>query len=297
MVEMKVYSDGGHFIGILSGFFKAKKKGKNRDYTIEVNGKTVDLKETYNEKREKHSDKKKKDRTEEIIKEMASLLIGGEEEARAFVESQNLRIDNNTAQRMKLLFRRVRLLFPNYFCTFTYDSKKHNAETFKSALSRTLNNFSVRYGWKYVGAWEEGAENGRVHFHALIRIPEGQMKGELVEKKDFDTKHKRMQTTTQNTYFNERFGRTDFDEINEHVLDASIKYLIKYIDKSNKKLVYARGVLPYVKVQVQEDDILCWYGEENSGKVLLSDNFLCIQNGEVFGNACPEVINLLEKCN
>ena len=83
------------------------------------------------------------------------------------------------------------------------------------------------------------------------------MKGELVEKKDFDTKHKRRQTTTQNTYFNERFGRTDFDEINEHVLDASIKYLIKYIDKSNKKLVYARGVLPYVGMEKKTQERYC----------------------------------------
>lgn len=76
---------------------------------------------------------------------------------------------------MKLLFRRIRLLFPNYFCTFTYDAAKISAEEFKRKLMQTLNNFSVRYGWKYVGAWEEGSENGRIHFHALIRI-----KGEIL---------------------------------------------------------------------------------------------------------------------
>ena len=41
------------------------------------------------------------------------------------------------------------------------------------------------------------------------------MKGELIEVKDYSTKAHRMQITTQNTYFNKRFGRSDFKEIDE----------------------------------------------------------------------------------
>ena len=81
------------------------------------------------------------------------------------------------------------------------------------------------------------------------------MIGELVEKRDFDTRHKKMQTTVQNTYFNERFGRSDFKEINEHVLDEAINYMIKYIEKSGERLVYARGIKPYFKADILEEDV------------------------------------------
>ena len=46
---VKVYYDGSHFIAILPGFYKGKKKGKNKEYLVEVGGKLVDLKETFNE--------------------------------------------------------------------------------------------------------------------------------------------------------------------------------------------------------------------------------------------------------
>ena len=45
---VKVYFDGSHFIAILPGFYKGKKKGKNKEYLVEVDGKVVDLKEAYN---------------------------------------------------------------------------------------------------------------------------------------------------------------------------------------------------------------------------------------------------------
>ena len=41
--------------------------------------------------------------------------------------------------------------------------------------------------------WERGADTNRLHFHAIMYIPE--MVSELVEKKDFDTRHKKMQIT------------------------------------------------------------------------------------------------------
>ena len=56
---VKVYYDGSHFIAVLPGYYKGKKKGRNKDYTIEVEGKKVDLKETYNKVRKENSDKSK----------------------------------------------------------------------------------------------------------------------------------------------------------------------------------------------------------------------------------------------
>ena len=57
--NVKVYFDGSHFIAILPGYFKGKKKGKNKEYLVEVDGKVVDLKEAYNKANESNKGKKK----------------------------------------------------------------------------------------------------------------------------------------------------------------------------------------------------------------------------------------------
>jgi len=65
------------------------------------------------------------------------------------------------------------------------------------------------------------------------------MIGELAEVKDYSTKSHRMQTTFQNTHFTKHFGRNDFKSLNrqEDVMQ-SVRYLLKYIEKSNERLVY-----------------------------------------------------------
>lgn len=67
------------------------------------------------------------------------------------------------------------------------------------------------------------------------------MIGELIKKRDFSTKNHRMQTTYQNTYFLERFGRNDFVEINQQNLFQSISYITKYIEKSGERIVYSKN--------------------------------------------------------
>ena len=69
------------------------------------------------------------------------------------------------------------------------------------------------------------------------------MPGELKEKKIYNTKKHKMQITYQNTYFNERFGRSDFEEIDSRaMLGESIAYLTKYIEKTGEKIVYSKGL-------------------------------------------------------
>lgn len=293
---VKVYYDGSHFIAVLPGYYKGKKKGRNKDYTIEVEGKKVDLKETYNKVRKENSDKRKPERNTEMVRELAP-LVGGVEEAKRFIEEQNIRYNRNFSVRMVRLFRCARILYPTYFVTFTYDDKKHAPESFKKSLSQTLYNFSSRHGWKYIGVWEKGDENGRLHFHAIIRTPEGKMIGDLFEKRDYDVVNHKMQTTTQNTYFNERFGRTDFVEINTFVLGDTIKYLVKYLSKTNEYAVFSRGIKPFIEADLWVEDIICYLDEDNPGKVILADDFLCIQDGEVLGKACPNIIDKMKKTN
>ena len=295
---VKVYYDGSHFIAILPRYFKGKKKGKNKEYLVEVDGKVVDLKEAYNKVNESNKGKKKKERAKAVSNEMEG-FFANEAELEKFIAEQEARTFRNFVCRRKRLYRKVNLLFANYFCTFTYDSEKITPEEFKKKLMQTLNNLSTRKGWKYVGVWEEGSENGRLHFHALLRIPEGEMIGELVEKSDFDTRHHKRQKAMQNTYFLERFGRNDFSSINQHLLNNAVMYMVKYLEKSGRRINFARNVHETFTVDILVDDIACPYGysngkEEIEGKVIMFDNFLCLKNGEVLGTVSPEIIMKLE---
>ena len=110
--KAKIYSDGSHFIAKIPGYYKGKKKGKNKEYLVEVDGKTVDLKEVFNIKRGENLDIKKKERDQAIIEELAPIM-GGVDEAKAFVEMQNARVRRNLGKRMDLLHKRVRILYPN----------------------------------------------------------------------------------------------------------------------------------------------------------------------------------------
>lgn len=63
-----------------------------------------------------------------------------------------------------------------------------------------------------------------------------------MEVKDYSPVKEKVQTTYQNTYFNERFGRSDFKEVNEHVLSEAVRYIMKYLEKDGGRIVYSRGL-------------------------------------------------------
>lgn len=69
-----------------------------------------------------------------------------------------------------------------------------------------------------MGVWERSPERKRLHFHGLFRVPKNGMVGELYEKTDYSTALHTMQTVNVNTYFEERFGRNDFKELNKRLL-------------------------------------------------------------------------------
>ena len=91
---VKVYYDGSHFIAILPGYFKGKKKGKNKEYLVEVDGKVVDLKETYNKANEANKGKRKKERKEAVANAMAPCFVN-EKELEKFIEEQEARTFRN----------------------------------------------------------------------------------------------------------------------------------------------------------------------------------------------------------
>lgn len=105
-----------------------------------------------------------------------------------------------------------------------------------------------------------------------------------------------MQTAHQNTYFLERYGRNDFQQLGSpEEVQHSLGYLMKYIEKSGEKLIY--GDLPtYFVSDVIDEDILAPYGIDDR-KAILADDFLCMADGEVMGKVSPEVIEKMPKVN
>lgn len=154
-----------------------------------------------------------------------------------------------------------------------------------------------RHEWKYIGAWEHGGENGRLHFHGIFVIPDGEMVGEIVSVSDYSTKRKRVQKKLQNTYFLKRFGLNEFVEINEYDVEHSVQYIIKYIEKEGGRLCQGGDIKPYIRSNVLGEDIVMPYDEEER-KFILFDDFTCIdQDGVVHGPISPEVIDRMPKSN
>ena len=165
------------------------------------------------------------------------------EELKWYVDLGFDRKARNLRERRVRMIRKAYLAGINYFCTFTYDDKKHTEDSFRKGLQTFFRNLCYRKGWKYMGVWERSPENKRLHFHGLFAIPENAMVGMLFEKTDYSFKTRRKQTTVQNTYFNENFGRSDFEQIfpTENTLENELSYLMKYIEKDGEKIVYSKG--------------------------------------------------------
>lgn len=240
-------------------------------------------------------DKKRKDKYETILNEFEKHL--DKDKAKELVDSNFERKKRNLIERRKRFVRKVRQQEWEYFVTFIYDDKLHTEDSFRKTLSNTLKHLASRKDWKYVGVWERSPEKQRLHFHGLFIIP--QMIGEFEETKDYSTKNHKMQTATQNTFFLKKFGRNDFSKIdNQFILNDSIRYLMKYLEKSGEKIVYSRGLYTYFITDIVDEDVVCRIGQEDK-KLLLFDDFKCLdtETGEYFGIVNAETIKKLKKSN
>ena len=122
-----------------------------------------------------------------------------------FVERNFERKKRNMICRKIRLWRKINQQWFNFFATFTYSDTLHTEESFKKALSGCLQHFSARKGWRYIGVWERATETKRLHFHGIFYIPEGTLAGKNEEVRDFDTRARKMHTTNQNDFFGNRF--------------------------------------------------------------------------------------------
>ncbi len=217
--------------------------------------------------------------------------------ARSYVQDNIERKERNMSCRRLRLSRKINLQEFNYFVTLTYDDAKHTEETFKHKLRGCLKMMVHRKGWKYIGVWERSPDKHRLHFHGIFYIPEGKMVGELFQVLDYSPIKKKVQNTIQNTYFNEKFGRSQFGAIvTQSDLGEAMMYLIKYLEKDDGKLIYSKGLPQFFISDIAEEDIVCTIGAEDK-KLLLFDNFMCYDQGEVMGRVSKETIAKMRKAN
>ena len=234
---------------------------------------------------------------EEYIYKALKPCFNDDDTCRMYVVKNIERVQRNLICRRVRMTRKANLQEFNHFCTFTYDSKKHNEDSFRSKLKATLSNFSKRKGWKYIGVWERSPEKQRLHFHGLFYIPDGTMPGMILDIEDYSFNTHKRQITHQNLYFEERFGRNDFEPIDDpSCLGDAIAYLMKYLEKTGEKIVYSKGLPQYFITDILEDDVVCTYGREDA-KLLLFDDFSCWDEGVYVGQVSKETIAQLRKAN
>lgn len=239
---------------------------------------------------------KKGERRKKIIEGLKGCFKKLEDTER-YIDANLERKQRNLIQRRIRLTRKANMQEFNYFCTFTYDDKKHDELSFRKKIKKTLENFRTRKGWKYIAVWERGKDTNRLHMHAITYIPEDGMVGELIEKKDYSFEKHDRTVTKQNTYFNERFGRSDFELLGDkNSKMEALAYIMKYLEKSGEKIIYSRGLPQYFISDIMDEDIVCPIGQDDQ-KLLLFDDFTCWDEGTYMGTVSKETIGAMRKSN
>lgn len=294
LIGAKVYYDGSHWIAIPHTERPYKKRRRKPTTDTEESQAVEQFEKAFKQTPKGRKAKKK----EKLLKEFKP-LFKDEQQATEFVEKQFERLSRNRIERYKRLKRKAYLQRWSFFCTFTYDSAKQAEDTFRKQLMTCLYHLANRNGWRYIGAWERGDKTERLHFHALVYVPPNAMVGKLEGHNDYDFKTHTRKVTNQNTFFNERFGRSDFNAIShQSEVEDSVYYMLKYITKNDERVVYSRGLKSYIIADILDEDIVCPYGnDEYEYKFVLSDNFTCISYGEILGKVSPEIIEKMPKSN
>lgn len=247
----KVYKDGNHFVGTYINNFSKKKK-YSKDVVITKEQRLFD---------ELYVDAMKQGiKQYKLFSHLKNVMLDNMPEIAdidKFLTDNIKRKRHNFFVRLKRFKRKANLNLWNKFVTITYDDKKMDAETFRKKLRKCLSNLHSRRKWRYMGVFENGEIGERLHFHALMYIPEDQMIGEILEQKDYSTKDHKMQITHANTFFTETFGRNDFEDLSQNEIryGNTLEYLTKYLQKTNEKIVYSRGVPSEICKEIDDFDI------------------------------------------
>lgn len=195
--------------------------------------------------------------------------------------------------------RRAALHELSYFCTFTYDDKKATEKEFQKRLLVALSNLACRKKWKYMGTWERGGDTDRLHFHAIMYIPEGKMIGKLENKRDYDVKKTRMVDYVENSFFKDRFGRNTFQVIDGTALSLgkAVSYLVKYIDKQGGRIICSKGLRTFIETDIDNKDIITRLRDDDDKKYVLFDDFKVYKDGKELGEMSPSVLECAKTVN
>lgn len=261
----KIYNDGGHYIA--TRCFRSnvkpipKKKRDNIDKLFD---------ELYNAAVQ---DGLKGDELTEYIKTGLLSAYPDYDDLDGYIPRKIERSQHNLYVRKKRFRRKANLNKWNYFVTFTYDGDRLTEDKFRKKLRVCLSHLHTRRGWRYMGVFERAPETGRLHFHCLVYVPDGEMIGTISEKTDYSTAQGKMQTIHENDFFQKRFGRNDFERINEMEMKhgQTLKYLLKYIGKTGERIVYSRGIPTEIYRKVNDDEIVTEMDDYGTKYILFDD--------------------------
>lgn len=299
---LKIKSDGSHFYGMM---YSRKKYLENEN----INSKKNYISEFAEENKNKICNNNNKKEKMPIIKELDDLFKRGFEMsinegfikkedcinyidkyivknnryginlAKDELEKKYQRLMKNIKKRKDRFKDKVNANKWNYFVTLTYDENKHNDQSFLKKVKTMLSHFHhpCRGDWKYMGVFER-SRTGRLHFHGLFYIPHGTMRGNIKEVEDYSTKTHKRQISHVNDYFEKKFGRNDFVQI-DSVGQKAINYILKYISKTDDKIFYCRGLKDYIVILLPKDKNKLLFKVDNIyHRYIFSDDIL---EGEV----------------
>lgn len=285
-VIYRIYNDSSHFVG--TKYYKENEGGTSiRDYKSEYakdnlikayhRGKSkekADYEIRFDTLYKEHSDIRNRDKRNKLITEQ--LIQEGYDISLNAVELLSKKKSKSLYYRKDRFRKKAFNNKWNYFVTITYDDRKCSEENFKERLKRVLANFHDRYGYRYMGVFER-SKNNRLHFHALMYIPKGKMRGDIKIVRDYSKEDNRMRAVSVNTFFLDRFGRNDFSPLfqRKEELSRMIEYIIKYINKSEERILYCRGIDTYIYCKVDDEDILLKVTENFHVIYIFFDDLLC----------------------
>ena len=245
----RVYNDGGHYIAV--------PLHKRREKDICRRRVESDLREIFDALYfYAIKEGKSKDETRAFLQDNLAHLFPDDNALNDFIDVNIKRRLNNLHNRKKRAYRKANLNRWTHFITITYDNEKHTEQEFRAKLRKCLCNLHTRRGWRYMGVFERAPETGRLHFHALLYVPDGEMIGEISEKQDYSTKKHRMQTTHENSFFAEKFGRNDFEELKPAMRGECVGYILKYLEKTGERITYSRGIPAELYIQIDKRDVI-----------------------------------------
>lgn len=257
----KVYHDGGHYVATSISHthcVSVLRKHENKDIDIMFDSLFKSAVQQGLNNYNKHKKNNVSRDMTNYIKTGIEKLFPNYSDLDGYIEKKIKRKYHNLGVRKKRFRRKAYLNRWNFFVTFTFDDNKHTPDSFRKKLRKCLSNLHTRRGWRYMGVFEYAPETGRLHFHGLLYIPDGEMVSKLTKKKDYSTAQGKMQITHSNEFFAKSFGRNDFEEISDMEIKHghTLEYLLKYIEKQGERIVYSRGIATVVYKKLKATEII-----------------------------------------